>query len=121
MYISTGCTVSKRVDLEVNGVECIWLEMLFPYSKSFLIVLFTDHQTRQDITQKDFEAQFESALSTVASENKEIILTGDVNCNYLVNSDHKEIKSIINSYGLKQLLTTPTGITTETKTLIDII
>ena len=60
----------RRVDLEVNGVECIWLEMLFPYSKSFLIVLFTDHQTRQDITQKDFEAQFESALSTVASENK---------------------------------------------------
>ena len=42
----------RRVDLEVNGVECIWLEMLFPYSKSFLIVLFTDHQTRQDITQK---------------------------------------------------------------------
>ena len=49
------------------------------------------------------------------------IHAGDINCNYLVPSDHKEIKSILASLGLKQLISTPTRITHESKTLIDII
>ena len=36
-------------------------------------------------------------------------------------SNHKEIKSILPSFGLKQLISTPTRITRESKTLIDII
>ena len=49
------------------------------------------------------------------------ILSGDINCNYLVSPDHKEIKSILTSSGLKQLITSPTRITRESKTLIDVI
>ena len=60
-------------------------------------------------------------LSTVSAENKECILLGDINCNYLVSSDHKEIKSILASIGLKQLISSPTRITRESKTLIDVI
>ena len=57
----------------------------------------------------------------MSAENKERILPGDINCNYLVSSDHKEIKSILTSFGLKQLITSPTRITRESKTLIDVI
>ena len=63
-------------------------------------------------------------LSSVSAENKECILTGDINCNYLVSSDHKEIKSILAYFQysrLKQLITSPTRITRESKTLIDVI
>lgn len=60
-------------------------------------------------------------LSTVSSADKECILAGDINCNYLVPSDHKEIKSILASLGLKQLISTPTRITRQSKTLFDII
>ena len=60
-------------------------------------------------------------LSALSSENKECLLTGDINCNYLMNSDHKELKSILAAFGLKQLITTPTRITQESKTLIDVI
>ena len=49
-------------------------------------------------------------LSTVSSEDKECILTDDINCTYLMPSDHKEIQSILASYGLKQLISTPTRI-----------
>ena len=51
----------------------------------------------------------------------ECILAGDVNCNYVVPSDHKETKSVLASLGLKQLISTPTRITRESKTLIEII
>ena len=69
----------------------------------------------------NFNCKFESMLWAVSAENKECILLGDINCNYLVSSDHKEIKSILTDLGLKQLISSPTRITCESKTLIDVI
>ena len=60
-------------------------------------------------------------IETATCENKEILLAGDLNCNYLVPNYHKEIKDIIRINGLKQLIELPTRITKRTKTLIDII
>ena len=60
-------------------------------------------------------------LELVSIENKEILMLGDLNCNYLVNSDHKEIKHIISASGLKQLIKSPTRITNQSSTLVDVI
>ena len=60
-------------------------------------------------------------LSLVSSENKECIVTGDMNCNYLARTDNKELKSMLLSFGLKQLIKDPMRITQESKTLIDVI
>ena len=60
-------------------------------------------------------------LVIVSSENKECINTGDMNCNYLVSSDNKELKSLLLSYGLKQLIKGPTRVMQDSKTLIDVI
>ena len=60
-------------------------------------------------------------LELVSTENKEILMLGDLNCNYLVNSDHKEIKHIISASDLKQLIKSPTRITNQSSTLIDVI
>ena len=68
----------------------------------------------------NFNCKFQSMLWRVSAENK-CILSSDINCNYLVSSDHKEIKSIHTYFGLKQLISSPTRITHESKTLIDVI
>ena len=60
-------------------------------------------------------------LTNISLENKECILTGDMNCNYLVNSDHKELKSILTAFGLKQLIKDPTRVTQDSRSLIDVI
>ena len=60
-------------------------------------------------------------LTNISLENKECILTGDMNCNYLVNSDHKELKSILTAFGLKQLIKDPTRVTQDSRSLIDLI
>ena len=44
-----------------------------------------------------------------------------VNCHYLVNSDHKELKSILTAFGLKQLSKDPTRVTQDSRSLIDVI
>ena len=40
-----------------------------------------------------------------------------VNCNYLVNSYHKELKSILTAFGLKQLIKDPTRVTQDSRSL----
>ena len=54
-------------------------------------------------------------LSVVNCENKEVILSGDLNCNYLTN-DHKEITDTIKINGIKQIIAIP-----DSRTIIDII
>ena len=95
--------------------------IFFPKTKGFLIgIIYRPLDTSKHLPE-DFNENFDSMLTTVFSENKECILTGDINCNYLEKSDQKVLKSILVSYGLKQLLGAPTRITKETKILIDVI
>ena len=60
-------------------------------------------------------------LSESVHEGKGTILIGDINVNYAIKTNNKELKLIIKRHGMKQLITKPTRITKETSTLIDII
>ena len=68
---------------------------------------------------------FTNALKNIifisANENKELIITDDLNCDFLIPKDHKVIKDIFVSYDLKQIIDSPTRITINTRTLIDIV
>ena len=44
-----------------------------------------------------------------------------MNCNYLVDSDHKELKSIFTAFGSKQLIKDPTRVTEDSRSLIGVI
>ena len=121
VHISSSIPFQRRLDLELEDIECIWIELLFPKSKGFLVgIIYRPPDSSKHLC-VNFNCKFESMLSSASAENKECILTGDINCNYLVSSDHKEIKSILAYFGLKQLITSPTRITRESKTLIDVI
>ena len=60
-------------------------------------------------------------LSTAAAENKELILMGDLNFNFIKKSSDADIQSIIDVNGLKQMVKDPTRITRESSTLIGVI
>eukprot|EP00112_Aurelia_sp_Birch-Aquarium-sp1_P015555 Seg346.1 transcript_id=Seg346.1/GoldUCD/mRNA.D3Y31 product="hypothetical protein" protein_id=Seg346.1/GoldUCD/D3Y31 len=101
IYISQSVPFQRRLDLEDNDIECIWIEILFPKSKGFLIgVIYRPPDSSKHLPE-NFNETFESMLSTVVSEDKECILTGDINCNYLESSDHKELKAILSLFNLK--------------------
>ena len=59
-------------------------------------------------------------LSTTAIENKETIIAGDLNSNYLLPRDHADIKFSFSSNGFKQVINEPTRTTKNSKTLIEI-
>lgn len=51
----------------------------------------------------------------------EIFLLGDINVNFLTKTNHKELKSILITHGLDQIIKSPTRVTKDTDTLIDVI
>ena len=73
---------------------------------------------------KDFPDHFETFLQKIEYENKDIILAGDLNCNLLAtetNITTKKLKGLMHNYQLKQHITAPKRITSNTQSLIDII
>ena len=46
---------------------------------------------------------------------------GDMNVNYLIENDHEVMKDIFTDNGFKQILNTPTCVTDQTSSLIDLI
>ena len=62
-----------------------------------------------------------NCLSIIDPENKEVIILGDINCDYLVKNDHTIIKEIFTINGYKQIIKNPTWISKTTETLIDVI
>ena len=61
-------------------------------------------------------------MDGVTNENKEIILLGDLNCDFLKeNPATSHMSLFMNMFNLHQLVTKPTRITPNSKTLIDVI
>ena len=44
VYVKEGVCCSRRLDLEHDRLECIWLEIKPINSRPFLVVIYTDHQ-----------------------------------------------------------------------------
>ena len=54
-------------------------------------------------------------------ENKEVIVLGDINCDYLKEKDHRLLKDSLILNGFKQIIQEATSITEHSRTLIDVI
>ena len=80
-YISSSVPYHRRLDLELDDVECLWIEVLFPKSKDFLIGFIYRPPDSSRHLPKNFNCKLESMLTNISLENKECILTGDMNCN----------------------------------------
>ena len=120
-YISDKLTFNRRLDLENDELECIWVEMKPIKSSSYLIgVIYRPPDSSKHLP-KNFNNSFDEMLKKSCESSLETILMGDVNVNYLVSGDGKDFKSIISSNGLKQIIQKATRICDTTKTLIDII
>ncbi len=68
---------------------------------------------------------FEDLITRMDSENKEIILLGDYNCDWSrlgsnsANAQTNRLAGIVQTFQFQQLISDPTRITANSKTLID--
>ena len=105
VYVKSHIFFPSRKTLNLF-VWKLFLNTQGPFSSLYCIVL----QTRQNICAKTLQKteKFNELLQKLNKENKEIIIIGDINCNYLDNNNNKEVKELLALNGFIQLVNNPT-------------
>ncbi|KAK3094860.1 hypothetical protein FSP39_007176 [Pinctada imbricata] len=106
----------RRNDLEINGIECLWIEFTIKSDKFLLGTFYRPPDSKVE-SWNLIEESIELAIET---NIKHILITGDFNENQLTSGDTK-IKNISNNFGLTQLITEPTSFSENASTLIDLL
>ena len=96
VYCSDALTFNRRVDLEYDSVEILWLEICPFKSKRSLLIsgCYRPSYSRDD------DKLFDQCIETAYLTNKEVILTGDFHINFLSQefTKHHLSKSLMNMH-----------------------
>ena len=111
----------RREDLESDFIEGIWLEILFPNTRSILVGNFYRPPEGSLYLSPNFDIELQNMLTSATCENKEIIILGDFNYDFLNPTSGRTLKENLKDNGLMQIIKDPTRITNNSSTLIDII
>ena len=114
VYISKSVPFVERKELQVPNLEAIWAEVHLSKMK-VLIGTFYIHPRFADWNLVNLA--IDQAIQTCPN----LILLGDFNEDMLDHQKSRNIRNIMNTYNLNQLIDTPTRITNRTSTLIDLI
>ena len=101
MYISESLNFNHREDLDFD-LESISVEIKVGKYKPFLVTTIY----RPPDKPVSYFDQIESLIITIELEGKESILIGDLNCDFLCESNNntKNLKRILSTYGFSQLI-----------------
>ncbi|CAB3991987.1 Hypothetical predicted protein [Paramuricea clavata] len=124
-YVRNDLAVVKRTDLETVDVEGLWLEISLPKSHGFLVGVFYRPPDSSDYHDCEFMPKFDAMLDLAIEQGREVIITGDFNCDFLpvkaTTSYCKQLKSILRVQYFSQLINAATRITKSSNTLLDLI
>ena len=98
VYVRNGVKVERRLDLERNEMECIWLEVFPKNSKSFLVGNLYRHPNEG----VQWNEHFEDFMETVLGNQKEIYLLGDFNRDLMNENIKSTWLEYIEPFGLHQ-------------------
>ena len=115
VYVKEGISCTRRTDLEQVSLECVWLEIKPVNSKSFLL----GNMYRPPNATIQWNENFEDCIENVLGEDKEIYLMGDINRDLLNNQIKNVWTEYMEPFGLTQLVSEATRVTSDSSTLID--
>ncbi len=106
---------TSRRDLEMDGLEAVWLEVLLPKTKPILIgACYRPHKSRS------FLQDFEDTIMKFGLE-QEVMILGDINICWLkdITGLGRSYKHLLNMCNFSQLVSDPTRVTDTTSTCLD--
>lgn len=96
-----------------------------PKSRGFLVGTFYRAPNSSNHHDKEFMVKLDNVLGNTLSEGKEVIITGDFNCDFLPNrtqlSECKHLKALLHNLNFKQLINEGSRITQNSSTLTSLV
>ena len=120
IYIKEDIDYTVRNDLFVQDLEMIIIEVKRPRTRSMFIV---NWYRPPNANVANFQL-FETVLERLDLTSRECIILGDMNCDVMkIDKPHhtKRLCEIMKRFNYKQLISSPTRVTKDTGTLIDLI
>ena len=119
MYVKNGIDFQTRDDLTQYDIESVWIEVKISKNEPLLI----STMYRPPSADRCYYNNMLDLLDKVTTENKELLLLGDLNFDYKIDESlsTNAVHYMENLYILKQLVDQPTRITNSSKTLLDVI
>ncbi|MCG7868140.1 MAG: endonuclease/exonuclease/phosphatase family protein [Candidatus Thiodiazotropha taylori] len=115
IFVRDTITCKRRLDLEIRGLEAVWIEILINSKKVLLGGFYRPPNSGTDY----FDLLTESIDNAYNSNIIDIIIVGDFN--YNMASDSNKMSDLISQYNLKQLIKEPTHFTEHSSSIIDLI
>lgn len=117
LYVKEGIHYKRRKDLEIRGIESIWIEIVNKH-KRILFGLFY----RPPSADANYNLDIENSLYlAVDTDIPDLIVTGDFNLNTLNPLMSRKIESFCTQFSLHQTINEPTHYTEHSSSLIDIL
>ena len=118
IYVRNGIPYRPRTDLQKNGIETCWIEIIRPNTKSLFI---SSVYRPPDANVDNFIENLNNAIFII-QENAEMILLGDFNVDYKRRSTAKSrLQTFARTYSFEQLITSATKIADTNESIIDLI
>ena len=117
LYVKNNIHYTRRHDLELRGVESIWIELTLKH-KHILFGVFYRPPNSEAVV---FSAIEDSINLAVDSGVNDIIITGDFNLNMQNVQSARKITSLCEQLSLVQSIEEPTHFTETSSSLIDLL
>ena len=117
IYIRDTLLCKRRKDLEINGLEAVWVEVTIKSKKVIVGGIYRPPNSNADY----FNLMLESIDRAYNTNIYDIIITGDFNYNMLFNNNKNKISDLLLQFNLTQLITEATHFTEKSSSLIDLI
>ena len=118
VYVKSSLNFKRRLDLELNDLECLWVEVTLPKRKHVLLGTFyrppNSNQLYSDMISQSIGLAVDTGIRSV-------IVTGDFNYNTNVSSSVQNIQQICQQYDMTQLITDSTHFTENSSSILDLI
>ena len=117
-FISENSSYVRRLDLESDTLEIMWVELQRTNSSSLFIGILY----RKPDNLSDFFDNLEHNLEKLYSVTNNVILLGDFNCNMLTDNNlSRKVLTLCTTMQMTQVISQPTRITPHSQSLIDLV
>lgn len=124
IYLRNSINFITRSDVIADEIEAVCVDIKKPNTKPFTVLACYRPPTSYASENNVFFQKFEHLIALLDHEDKEIIILGDLNCDYsaeIPNSHTKKLLSLAETYQFDQLIKDHTRITQASRTTIDLV